>query len=78
MGDDPQTSVVDRWCRTWADLAIANAIVYGLVAGVIAEFWLIPLLSQRMARHTEPLQLIVGHVIFGFVLGIVCNWLAEH
>ena len=41
----------------FADYAIANTIVYGLVAGVVAEFWLIPLLSQTMARHTEPLQL---------------------
>lgn len=60
-----------------SQLAVANAVIYGLVSGVVAEWWLIPRLSETMARHTETGQLLIGHIVFGLALGIACLWLTE-
>ena len=60
-----------------SQLAVANAVIYGVVSAVVAEWWLIPRLSETMARHTEAGQLLIGHAVFGLALGLACLWLAE-
>ncbi|MDT8304362.1 MAG: hypothetical protein RRC07_00385 [Anaerolineae bacterium] len=59
------------------NFALGGALVYGLVSGVVAEWWLIPILSETMARHTEPVQLLAGHAIFGLALGTAYIWMAD-
>ena len=48
--------------------ATGSALLYGGVAGIVAEGWLVPLLSPTMSRHTEPGQMVAGHLVYGLAL----------
>lgn len=49
-------------------------VAYGFVAWLVAQYWLLPPLSETMIRNTPPFQLMVAHLIFGWVLGLYAGW----
>ena len=61
-------------------LTPAEGLLAGAIAGVVMSIFMIALghvVRQAMAQHTEALQMLIGHAIFGLALGSVCLWLAE-
>ena len=51
-------------------------VVYGLALVMIAEGSLLPMFGSRLAE-IPTVHFAVAHVIYGAILGVVCEWIAK-
>lgn len=56
---------------------VITAAVYSFIAWIIAQYFMLPVLSPTMIQNVSPAGLAIAHVVFGIAMGVATVWLMK-